>query len=259
MFRGIRVHEPHAMVPAFSLLRRPRHQGPQQPGLHPNDFHFTTKPGQAILKAGGGGERVLAMFRSGFPEIIRPIICSFALRPLLAILLAALTAIYGCYSQSRAQLQPPLPPYVPPAPVAYTPPPQPKPPSEHVRASWYGPGLEGKKTSSGTRFHSREMTAASKTLPLGSKVVVTNPKNGKSVEVKITDRGPHVRGRSMDLSKGAARRIALIHSGVADLRVTRVDDDRKQPKAKASPAAVSPSAAASPSSWAPPSGSAANP
>lgn len=66
------------------------------------------------------------------------------------------------------------------------------------------------------------MTAASKTLPLGSVVRVTNPETGRSVNVRINDRGPYVRGRSLDLSRSAARRIGLTRKGVARVKVTPV-------------------------------------
>jgi len=89
-----------------------------------------------------------------------------------------------------------------------------------VRASYYGAGFSGHKTASGERFNPNGMTAASKTLPMGSVVQVTNPENGRSVNVRINDRGPYVRGRSLDLSRGAARKIGL--KGVARVQVTPV-------------------------------------
>jgi rare lipoprotein A len=96
------------------------------------------------------------------------------------------------------------------------------PPAGIVKASWYGPGLRGRKTASGERFDPNQMTAASKTLPIGSVVHVTNVENGRSVIVRINDRGPYVRGRSLDLSHGAARKIGLTRKGVAHVRVTPV-------------------------------------
>jgi peptidoglycan lytic transglycosylase len=89
-----------------------------------------------------------------------------------------------------------------------------------VNASWYGRGFRGRHTASGERFNPNSMTAASKTLPIGSVVHVTNLKNGRSVNVRINDRGPYVRGRSLDLSHGAARQIGL--TGVARVTVTPV-------------------------------------
>ena len=72
-------------------------------------------------------------------------------------------------------------------------------------ASYYGPGFNGKKTSSGEIFNQNAMTAAHRTLPMHSKVKVTNLKNNKSVIVRINDRGPWIHNRIMDLSKGAAK------------------------------------------------------
>ena len=74
-------------------------------------------------------------------------------------------------------------------------------------ASWYGPGFHGKKTASGERFNENAMTAAHKTLPLGTDVKVTNQRTGKSIKVTINDRGPFVKGRIIDLSKAAAARL----------------------------------------------------
>jgi rare lipoprotein A len=86
-------------------------------------------------------------------------------------------------------------------------------------ASWYGRGFAGHRTSSGERFDPNALTAASKTLPLGSHVKVTNPSTGKSVVVRINDRGPHGRGRSLDLSRRAAEEIGMRRTGVARVRV----------------------------------------
>lgn len=86
-------------------------------------------------------------------------------------------------------------------------------------ASWYGPGFHGKKTSSGEIFNMYQLTAAHKTLSIGSYVMVTNLKNGKSVRVRINDRGPFVRGRIIDLSYAAAKMIDLIGPGIVPVKV----------------------------------------
>jgi rare lipoprotein A len=86
-------------------------------------------------------------------------------------------------------------------------------------ASWYGPGFQGHPTSTGERYDQYGLTAASTTLPLGSRVRVTNPANGRSVEVRVNDRGPYVPGRTIDLSRGAAERIGITGSGVAPVEV----------------------------------------
>jgi rare lipoprotein A len=82
-------------------------------------------------------------------------------------------------------------------------------------ASWYGPGFHGSRTASGESFNAFALTAAHPYLPFGTRVRVTNLRNGKSVVVRINDRGPHTRGRIIDLSKGAASVIGLFRSGVA--------------------------------------------
>jgi len=86
-------------------------------------------------------------------------------------------------------------------------------------ASYYGGRFHGRKTASGERFNQNAMTAAHKTLPLGTKVRVTNLRNGETVEVKINDRGPYVKGRIIDLSKGAARKLDMLVSGTAKVRI----------------------------------------
>ena len=87
-----------------------------------------------------------------------------------------------------------------------------------VKASWYGPGFHGKKTASGERFDMHSMTAAHKKLPMGSIVRVTNFKSKKSVIVRINDRGPYHKGRSLDLSYAAAIKLGI--SGVERVKIT---------------------------------------
>lgn len=84
-------------------------------------------------------------------------------------------------------------------------------------ASWYGPGFHGRRTASGERFNQHDLTAAHRTLPFGTRVLVTNMRNGRSVVVRINDRGPHIRGRIIDLSAGAARAIGVKSNGVAPI------------------------------------------
>lgn len=85
------------------------------------------------------------------------------------------------------------------------------------QASWYGPGLQGKKTASGARFNPHALTAAHRSLPLGTRAKVTNLDNGKAILVTINDRGPFRRGRVIDLSRAAARQLAM--NGTARIRV----------------------------------------
>ena len=89
-------------------------------------------------------------------------------------------------------------------------------------ASFYAEQYHGRKTSNGETFNMNDMTAAHKTLPFGTIVKVTNLSNGKSVQVRINDRGPFVAGREIDLSKEAARRLDMIGSGTANVRLTVV-------------------------------------
>lgn len=90
--------------------------------------------------------------------------------------------------------------------------------AETVVTSWYGPGFHGRLTANGERFNQWAMTAAHKTLPFGSVVRVTY--KGRSVTVRINDRGPFIKGRSLDLSKAAARRIGC--AGVCRVKMTVV-------------------------------------
>lgn len=86
-------------------------------------------------------------------------------------------------------------------------------------ASWYGPGFHGKTTASGERFNQYAITAAHKILPLDTKVRVTNLSNGRSLIVRINDRGPFVDDRVIDLSKASAQRLGVIGAGTARVRI----------------------------------------
>jgi rare lipoprotein A len=81
--------------------------------------------------------------------------------------------------------------------------------ADHVRATWYGHELGGRKTASGQIFNPNGMTAAHRSLPFGTCLQVSNPKTGKSVRVTVNDRGPFTSGVSLDLSLGAARAIGM--------------------------------------------------
>lgn len=97
-------------------------------------------------------------------------------------------------------------------------------PAHIGEASWYGPGFQGKKTASGEIFDDSKLTAAHKTIPLGSKAKVTNLTNGKSVEVKINDRGPFIDGRMVDLSQAAAKALGMIDRGTARVQIDLLPD-----------------------------------
>jgi rare lipoprotein A len=96
-------------------------------------------------------------------------------------------------------------------------------PPKAARASYQGDAYAGHKTASGERYDPNALTAASSTLPIGSSVMVTNPETGRSVKVRINDRGPNVHGRSLDLSKRAAEEIGMTKQGVARVGVKRVN------------------------------------
>jgi rare lipoprotein A len=86
-------------------------------------------------------------------------------------------------------------------------------------ASWYGPGFHGRRTASGERYDQHELTAAHRTWPLGTPVRVTDLQSGRSVVVRINDRGPYVAGREIDLSYGAARALGVVDTGTAQVRL----------------------------------------
>lgn len=89
-------------------------------------------------------------------------------------------------------------------------------------ASWYGEFFRGRKTANGERFDPTGLTAAHRTLPLGTVVEVTNLENGKTVVVRINDRGPYVKGRIIDLSRAAAREIGMIRKGITQVKVEKI-------------------------------------
>ena len=86
-------------------------------------------------------------------------------------------------------------------------------------ASWYGPGFEGKVTASGKRFDSNRLTLASLGLPLGTKVNITNLRNGRQVVAIVNDKGPYTKGRRFDVSKGVAQRLGFTREGIAKVKV----------------------------------------
>jgi rare lipoprotein A len=90
-------------------------------------------------------------------------------------------------------------------------------------ASWYGPGFHGRKTASGERFNSYDMTAAHRSLPFGTRLKVTNETNGRSVVVRVNDRGPFAHRRIIDLAKGPAQALGLTSVGTAYVSLHRLD------------------------------------
>jgi rare lipoprotein A len=116
----------------------------------------------------------------------------------------------------------PLPPPAPP-PVVASIPAAPAPGYSQLGvASWYGPGFNGHATSSGEIYNQDDLTAASRLYPLGSHVMVSNLDNGRSVEVRINDHGPYMKGRKIDLSRKAAMVLGVTGPGTARVRLDLV-------------------------------------
>ncbi len=86
-------------------------------------------------------------------------------------------------------------------------------------ASWYGEKFHGRQTANGERYNMMAMTAAHRSLPFNTVVRVTNLENGRSVRLRINDRGPFVRGRSIDVSYGAARKLGMVQQGLARVQI----------------------------------------
>lgn len=91
-----------------------------------------------------------------------------------------------------------------------------------MTASWYGPRFHGKTTANGEVYNQAALTAAHKSLPFGTLLQITNLRNGKSTIVRINDRGPYVEGRDLDLSKGTAKSLGILHKGVVRVKVQQI-------------------------------------
>ncbi len=100
-------------------------------------------------------------------------------------------------------------------------------------ASWYGPGFHGKRTANGEVYDQNAMTAAHRTLPMPSLVQVTNLENGRSIQVRINDRGPFAHGRIIDLSKKGAELLGFVRQGIARVRVQILEPESRQLVARA--------------------------
>ena len=92
----------------------------------------------------------------------------------------------------------------------------------NMKASWYGPKFHGKLTANGEIYNQMALTAAHKSLKFGTLLKVTNPKNGRSVIVRINDRGPYIEGRDLDLSKGAAIELGMLKKGVVRVKIQEI-------------------------------------
>jgi rare lipoprotein A len=86
-------------------------------------------------------------------------------------------------------------------------------------ASWYGPGFQGQETANGETFDQKDLTAAHPSLPMGTTAKVTNLENGKKVEVRINDRGPFTKGRAIDLSSAAAKKLDMKKDGTTQVKI----------------------------------------
>ena len=93
-----------------------------------------------------------------------------------------------------------------------------------VVTSWYGANHQGKTMANGRPFNMYADTAAHRTLPFGTKLDLTNPANGRQATVEVTDRGPFIRGRNLDVSYGVAKKLGMVDAGVAKLRMSKVQE-----------------------------------
>lgn len=95
--------------------------------------------------------------------------------------------------------------------------------AEEGLATFYGDRFEGRRTASGERYDGRKLTCAHRAHPFGAVLEVTVVETGRSVRVRVNDRGPFAKGRVVDLSKAAARALGILHRGVARVRVVRIE------------------------------------
>lgn len=162
-------------------------------------------------------------------------------------------SLTGCAARTPPSPEPMPRPAVaqPPSAATSATPQTTAPPSRTVKASYQGSETAGRPTASGEPYNPNDLTAASRTLPIGSTVKVTNPDTGRSVKVRINDRGPFVHGRSLDLSKRAAEKIGITDEGVARVKVRPVNSHPAAPEPGA-PSAVGTPASPADSSRNPP-------
>jgi rare lipoprotein A len=149
--------------------------------------------------------------------------------PIASLLFTTMLAS-GCGRRHNARV--PVPPPARAATPAGT--------TETGIASWYGVPYDGRRSASGEIYDMQQLTAAHRTLPFQTWVNVTNLANGKQVDVRITDRGPFVEGRIIDLSLAAAREIDMVRSGTARVRIKVIEHPSTVSPAPASSAAAPP-------------------
>ncbi len=140
-----------------------------------------------------------------------------AMRPWAGIV-ALTMALSGC-ATPRPSATIPSPQRMPETAPETVPETRPGAAGQTGEASWYGQPHHGRRTASGEIYDMHQLTAAHRTLPLGTRVLVTNLRNGRSVEVRVNDRGPHVAGRIIDLSYAAAQELGAGDGGTIPVRV----------------------------------------
>lgn len=90
---------------------------------------------------------------------------------------------------------------------------------KYMQVSWYGPGFHGRQTANGETFNKYALTAAHKKLPFDTILELTNPRNNKTIKVRVNDRGPYIAGRNLDISYASALKLDIVEQGVAKLMV----------------------------------------
>jgi rare lipoprotein A len=156
--------------------------------------------------------RIVLVFSNAFNMSSTPV----------ALLLCVMCVVFtGCakHKQARTPVQPPNK-MAEPARIGAT---------EKGEASWYGEPYNGRRAASGEIFDMEQLTAAHPTLPFQTWLEVTNLNNGKKVDVRITDRGPFVDGRIIDLSRAAAREIDMLRTGVAPVQLLVIPEPSDSP------------------------------
>jgi rare lipoprotein A len=129
---------------------------------------------------------------------------------------AGVLTVVGCSEFNRRRVYRPNPTA---APVVQLPNTSTVTPAQRGVASYYAPAFHGRRTANGERFDTQALTAAHNTLPFGTIVRVVNVANGRSVEVRVNDRGPFVGGRVIDVSARAAEALGMVDAGIADVRI----------------------------------------
>ena len=130
-------------------------------------------------------------------------------RPLLVLSCFLVTGLTSCSGWTLRE-----PAHSPGYPIGYV---------ERGTASWYGPGFHGNRTANGEVYDMHKLTAAHRTLPLGSIAEVTSLTTGRTVTVRINDRGPFINGRVLDLSLAGARALGMVHQGTDEIQLKVVD------------------------------------